>query len=430
MAIAHDVSTNVGTAYTSVGTQNTSHAAASGARAAVVLIEQDGSTTDQVSGVTYNGVTMERLGSSTDDTEAGRVYIYFLDNISGGTQTVAMTTSGTTAKYISVSTMTVAAGKVSHTGYSTSGSVASGSNPALTLPSVNGKTYVAYEVIHSGLQTMTSTPQTTPAWTAINSTFDLGTTGYGMARLPAYVATGSTITAGWIAATADDYVISGVALYEDLTQTILPSGLLSQEAFGSSVLSATITTSPTGIATEESIPNTHFVNNLSSLAPTSILTGEAFGLPSISATITVSPPSIAPLGVFGTPYINAIWNLSQAGNISSAATIPNPILSTTITASPPSIASGFVSGSHVLGGSVTLSPPSITPSETFGSTQINATITVSPTGINDSPIGIVGTPTVLVGAVTLNITGIASQEVFGSSSLAIVEETWGFFQIV
>lgn len=213
MAIAHDTTTTA-TAYTSTGTQTTSHAAGASARAAVVLIAQNASTADQVSGVTYGGLAMTRLRFDTEATEAGGVYIYWLDGITGGTQNVAMTTTGTANKQLSVSTMTVTSGaRVGVVGTGNTATSAAATNPALTLSGLTASTpYQCYEVIHSGLQTMTNTPQTSPAWTLISST-DLGSQGRGFARI-ANTPGGTTITAGWIAATSEDYVISAVAFYE------------------------------------------------------------------------------------------------------------------------------------------------------------------------------------------------------------------------
>jgi hypothetical protein len=181
-----------------------------------VLIAQAGTATDEVSGVTYGGAAMQRIRFDSEATEPGAVYIYFLDNIATGTQNVAMTTTAATDKQLSVSTMTVTSGQaVGLIGTGNTGTSTSAANPALTLTGcTTGVAHMAYEAIHSGLQTMTATPQTTPAWTLISST-DLGNTGRGFARLTAVNSpAGTTITGGWIAATADDYVISGVAFIE------------------------------------------------------------------------------------------------------------------------------------------------------------------------------------------------------------------------
>jgi hypothetical protein len=210
VAIAHDAQT-IATAYTSAGTQNTSHAAAAGARAACVIIDQNASAADQVSGVTYGGAAMTRLRFDTESTEAGAEYVYWLDGIAGGTQTVAMTTTSTANKQLTVYTMTVAAGKAVAVAGHNSGTSASAANPSWTITGLtSGSALMAYEGIHSGLTTMTSTPAT--GWTLVSST-DLGAEGRGFAR-QAVASSGTTLACGWAASTADDFVGSAVAFIE------------------------------------------------------------------------------------------------------------------------------------------------------------------------------------------------------------------------
>lgn len=207
MAIAHDAQT-VATAYTSTGTQTTSHAAGASASAAVVLIDQNASTGDQVSGVTYDGVAMTRVASQTEATEAGRVYVYWITGIPGGTKNVAMTTTGSADKQLVVATMTVGAGKTASVAGTGTGTSAGSSNPAWNTVTAASLATVLYEVIHSGLDTMTNTPAA--SWTLISST-DLGTQGRGFARR---TGAGGTITSGWTAATSDDWVGSSIAFQE------------------------------------------------------------------------------------------------------------------------------------------------------------------------------------------------------------------------
>ena len=210
MTIAFDVST-IAVEYVSIGSQTVNHVASASARAAVVLIDQNTTATDEVTSVTYGGIAMTRLSFNTEATEPGAVYIYWLDNIATGTQNVVMTTSAATSKQLVVATMTVASGggvKVAGNNFATSVSAA---NPAVTISGfVSGIRVSAFEVIHSGLQTMTTTPAT--GWTRISST-DLGAQGRGFARQDVTI-NGNTLTAGWTAATADDYVIATVAFRE------------------------------------------------------------------------------------------------------------------------------------------------------------------------------------------------------------------------
>src|SRR5690349_21415106 len=149
MAIAR-IAETVGTAYSSTGSQTTSHAGGASARAAVVLIHQDASATDQVSGVTYGGVAMTRIRSDSESTEAGRVYIYFLDGVATGTQNVIMTTTSTSTKQLVVGT--VSASDIVYVAGHNSGTSASVANPSWSITGLTSGTKLeAYEVIHSGL---------------------------------------------------------------------------------------------------------------------------------------------------------------------------------------------------------------------------------------------------------------------------------------
>jgi len=201
----------VATAYTSTGTQTTSHPGSASARAAVVLIDQNGTAANEVSGVTYGGATMTRLRFDTESTEAGATYIYWLDNVGSGTQNVAMTTTAATNKQLVVATMTVASGNaVAVAGHAT-GTSASVANPSWSITGLTATTKLeAFEAIHSGLTTMTTTPAT--SWTLISST-DLGAQGRGFAR-QSVASSGTSLASGWTASTADDFVGSSVAFYE------------------------------------------------------------------------------------------------------------------------------------------------------------------------------------------------------------------------
>lgn len=209
MAIAFDVATTATASSVAIETQNTTHNGSASTKAAVVMIVQDSPSTDQVSGVTYGGVAMTRLDSQVDATEAGRVYVYWLQNPPTGSRTVAMTTTGTTNKRLVVATMT-ASGTVAVAGQAT-GTSASQANPSWNITGLTAGTKLeAFEAIHSGLDTMTNTPAA--GWTLIHSQ-DLGAAGRGFAR-QSVASSGTTLACGWTAATADDYRGISVAFYE------------------------------------------------------------------------------------------------------------------------------------------------------------------------------------------------------------------------
>ena len=206
--------------YTTTGAQTAlSHAASPNARAAVVCITQTGSAADQVSGVTYGGAAMARLRFDSESTEAGATYVYWLDGIAAGTQDVVLTTSGSNIKKMVVSTMTASAGaSVAVAGHDT-GTSASVSNPSWTISGLTAASKLeAYECIHSGLQTMTTTPAA--SWT-LQESLDEGATGRGFAR-QSVASSGTTLASGWTAATADDFVGSSVAFIEVPAVAVLP----------------------------------------------------------------------------------------------------------------------------------------------------------------------------------------------------------------
>lgn len=329
MAIAHDVTTVAAADYSSTGTQNTTHTAGASARAAVVLVHQNASTADQISDITYDGVAMTRLRFDTEATEAGGVYIYWLDGITGGggAVTVAMTTTGTAVKRLVVSTMTVAAGTKVSVGSQDSATSASGTNPTVTLTGLNSAvTYYSYLVLHSGLQTMTTTPGT--GWTSIHNA-DLGATGRGMARRTAVDTGITTLAATWTAATADDYVISAVAFYEDSTQTLTATGIADTGGIGTPVLATgAVTLTATGIASAEAVGTPVSSAPASqSLTVPAIASGQALGTPVASTTITLSGAgAIGSLQALGTPSASASVTLTVTG-IASAAIVPSPNIS-------------------------------------------------------------------------------------------------------
>lgn len=219
MSISRDTET-VGTAFTTTGAAAAiSHAGSASARAACVLIDQNGTATDEVSGVTYGGVAMFRLRSDSEATEAGRTYIYWLDNIPTGTQNVVVTTTAGTNKQAVVATMLVSSGKAVIVAGSMTGTSSSQVNPAWTISGLTSSSVLmAYEVIHSGLTTMTTTPAS--GWTLISST-DLGAQGRGFAR-QAVASSGTTLACGWTASTGDDFVGDAVAFIEADAPKVTP----------------------------------------------------------------------------------------------------------------------------------------------------------------------------------------------------------------
>jgi hypothetical protein len=184
--------------------------------AVCVIIEQNAAVTDSVTSVSYGisagAVALTRRRFDTESTEAGAVYIYWgAGTFPSGTQTVRIVRTGTISMRAAVSTMTTAAGMTAAVDSDQTGTSASVANPSWTHTSAHDNV-VAYLGIHSGLNTMTSTPATN--WTLAPSPGfeDVGTQGRGWARR--VLSTAGALGPGWLAATADDFVGSSVAFYE------------------------------------------------------------------------------------------------------------------------------------------------------------------------------------------------------------------------
>jgi len=132
MAVAHDAVSNSTVAQT--GNLSWTHTPVGTPAGAVVGISQDVTTADQVSGVTYGGVTMTRLGSiaSSGGGDLGRSYLYFLGSgVPGGAQTVAVTVSGAASKSASAATITSSGGQTQSGDIQTLGTTTT--NPSVTL---------------------------------------------------------------------------------------------------------------------------------------------------------------------------------------------------------------------------------------------------------------------------------------------------------
>lgn len=210
MAIAFDavshstaaVANNFSFTHTPVGTP----------RGVMVFIAQNANGTDDVTGVTYGGVTMARVGVSLHSTgETGAVYIYFLGaSIPTGAQTVSVTAgsslkdghcvsvTGATNLYVVDSDFTIASD--------------SQANPSVTL-SLLGRSSFCAIVGHSGQNAVSGiTPLTN--WTSRDE-YDWG---QQTSLVYTYDTVGTAdVTAGWTQS-ADDATLGAIAIRE--TQTI------------------------------------------------------------------------------------------------------------------------------------------------------------------------------------------------------------------
>jgi hypothetical protein len=205
MAIAHDANTMINPWTT--GTKNTTHTPGGVPRGVVVILIQNVSTTDRISGVTYGGVAMTRvLKSDLATGETGSIYVYFLGaGIPTGAVTVASTaTSGGVTTAGVVSTVTAAAD--TEVEVSNSAAPGVGANPSLSLAVGAGVAAACYYGLFSGLDSVGSTVS---SGATQQFTTDFGdTTGYWARKLT----TGST-TIGYTMS-SDDVNHAGVAIKE------------------------------------------------------------------------------------------------------------------------------------------------------------------------------------------------------------------------
>lgn len=227
MAIAFDTSVYAGADYTTIATQTAFNiTGGTNARGIVVLVEQNGTNADQISSVTYtnsgNGISnlaLTEIAAVGESGEAGFVYIFFADCKSNGLGSVQVTTSGSATKSAVAATMTVANNstyKVSLGNVGQIGTATATSNPPVTITGLQNISHCFFGVIHSGLQTMTTTPGTPFSATALRA-IDRGSQGYGMAQGVATVSGGQQ-TCVWTAATAEDYAFAAAAFYETPVQ--------------------------------------------------------------------------------------------------------------------------------------------------------------------------------------------------------------------
>lgn len=211
MAISH-TSEVLGAANSVAGNYDTSITPASTPNGVCVIVVGATGADDVASvqyGVSTGAVMLTRRRWNTESTEAGGVWIYWGNGVfPAGAQTVRVIRANTSNLRAAVWTMSVAAGMTVQVDSDASGLSASVANPSWTHTTINANT-VAYEGIHSGLTTMTTTPATN--WTLTGSE-DTGAQGRGWARRT--LATAGSLAPGWISATADDFVGASIAFYE------------------------------------------------------------------------------------------------------------------------------------------------------------------------------------------------------------------------
>lgn len=215
MTITHSEGfTSITPGNATAGNYDISCAQNNAAQAVVVLLAQNGAATDLVTSVTYGGVPLVRQRFDTEATEPGAIYIYWgISNTAWPgpvTYTCRVARTGTTniGAYVACAKTTDPVNFTLAYETSATGTSASVANPSWTMTTTAAVPVTCYEMIHSGLTTMTGTGAT--GWSVLDFV-DLGAQGRGVATRDW---TGGALACGWTAATADDFVGSSIAFRE------------------------------------------------------------------------------------------------------------------------------------------------------------------------------------------------------------------------
>lgn len=223
MAIAHDTATlaQAGGWTTTPDPKTWSHAgASSGVKGVIVFLTAAGASTDQITSVSYGGVSMSRIatnGFSVDSAgEPGTSYCYFLGaSVPQGTQTVSVDHTATTnEKYGCSITVTGAYDTFVAASNKRDGDIA---NPQWALDS-GARTAIRYAHIYSGLGVVGNVAPLANMSALVSE--DMGAF---LARTDRETtpSSGST-TVGWTS-TSDDVAAIGVAIAEAPTVVTLTS---------------------------------------------------------------------------------------------------------------------------------------------------------------------------------------------------------------
>lgn len=181
-------------------------------RAIIVLVTQHTGTADEVSGVTYGGVSMtEACGPNIKtSTEVMGTYAYFLgSSIPSGNQTVTVSTTGTTGTRRGASISLTASADTEVVDCDATISSDSVSDPSVTL-SLGGRTSFAAIQFGAGQNVVTNITPLTNWSTNLEVDFGSQTAGWYT-----YDTIGTTdVTAGWDNDIADDAVAIALAVSE------------------------------------------------------------------------------------------------------------------------------------------------------------------------------------------------------------------------
>jgi hypothetical protein len=177
------------------------------------------------------------------------------------------------------------------------------------------------------------------------------------------------------------------------------------------------TASPSGLATEEAF-GTPAISNLLVTFPAGVATGSAFGTPAASTSLVASPAGVASAQAMGSPAASTALTASPAG-VASAQAFGIPTSDTALTASPSGIATAQTFGSPAITGNLAVSPGGIATAQAFGTPSIATTQSASPAAIASAEA--FGSPSVAM-PLTVSPAGIASAETFGDPRAAASQQ--------
>jgi hypothetical protein len=196
--------------------------------------------------------------------------------------------------------------------------------------------------------------------------------------------------------------------------TISPTGIASEEAFGTALIQLYIV--PAGIGSDEAFGNSTITPGAVTISPNGISSAEAFGDHVISpGAVTISPASISSEEAFGDHLVSLGGVIISPAGIASAEAFGDPTLSPgAVVIAPVSIDSLEAFGDHVLSSGFIVSPSGIPSEEAFGAqTLVPGAVTILPAGIGSAEA--FGGPALQL---FINPSAIPSEEAFGSPTLA------------
>lgn len=214
---------------TTTGDRTFSHAGTSSARGAIVILMHQSGTADGVTGVLYGGTAMAKVATASDTSEANRVTIWFLGDLTGltGTQTVTLQGAAATAKVAAACTVTAG---TATTALDNTGVVdtTTSSNPTVTFTTVANA--MVYGAVGGGANNPTSYAAGTGETVFTGSGTDYGALSARPARSTAATSAGS-YTFDFSYATSDDWCIAAASIKEAVAEAIPPPLTLARYGF-------------------------------------------------------------------------------------------------------------------------------------------------------------------------------------------------------